>query len=68
MSHLTVHWVAGRPEHPVQRWVVFECVPRAAFAMQGEDHPLLGLLDPAGDVMHRWAHEYLTRTGCLPVG
>lgn len=63
LSHLTLRWVPGLPGRPVQRWVVFECVPRGAL----EGHPVLELLDPAHDQMHRWAHDYLQRTGCLPI-
>lgn len=65
VSHLTVRWVPGTPEAPIQRWAVFECVPRQYVAHL----PVMAVLDPASaDPMHRWAYEYLQQTGCLPVG
>lgn len=63
-SHLTVHWLPGTPEAPIQRWLLFECVPRA-YAKQ---LPGLGSLDPESpDPMIRWAWEYWTAHDALPV-
>ena len=66
-SHVTILWVPGTPEAPIQRWCLFECVPVAA--LQRAHHPILGALDPeSADPMHRWAAAYVRATGTLPVG
>lgn len=66
-SHVTIRWVPGTPEAPIQRWCLFECVPVAAL-MQAH-HPILGTLDPeTTDPMYRWALDYARTTGTLPVG
>ena len=65
MSHLTVRWVPGEPDAPIQRWMIFECVPRTV--LLDIDHPVLAQLDPAStDPMVSWAVQYTEQTGCVP--
>lgn len=69
LSWLKLKWVAGRPEEPMQRWVLFEMVP--AFAVV--PNPFLagllgGLLDnPWGQAMHAWAAKCWLTEQALPV-
>jgi len=63
-SHLTVRWVPGTPEAPIQRWVAFECIP----TQYAQYLPALSALDPeSADPMHRWAWEYWTTRHALPI-
>lgn len=69
VSHCVIRWVPGTPAVPIQRWMICECIPRAALTFaDGSEHPVLAQMDPASDdPLHRWAWEYLTTRGALPV-
>lgn len=67
-SSLTLRWVPGTPEVPIQRWVVFECVP-VHVAQQlpvWMDYQARVQADPH-DFMVRWAAQMVERDQALPV-
>jgi hypothetical protein len=68
MSWLTVHWAPGRPEAPMQRWVLFECVPAFAVVPNAWLNGLLERLkrDPWSQAMHAWAMRYWLEHRALP--
>ena len=67
-SSLTLRWVPGTPEQPIQRWVVFECVPvHVAQALPVWMDYLARVEADPHDFMVRWAAQMVEREQRLPV-
>lgn len=67
-SSLTLRWVPGTPEVPIQRWVVFECVPvHVAQELPVWMDYLARVESDPHDFMVRWAAQMVERDQRLPV-
>lgn len=68
MSWLHLHWAPGTPAAPMQRWVIFECVPAIAVAGNGFLEGLLANLfgNPWAQAMHAWTARFWLTHQALP--
>lgn len=63
VSHLTVGWVPGTSEAPIQRWMIYECVP---FKIACELPGIMGLDPESPDPVIRWTWQYVEDHDAVP--
>jgi hypothetical protein len=66
-THLVIRWVPGSKQHPVNRWIVFECWPNQYLRTVRADLWQDLTESSVDDATLDWQREYARRHNCVPM-